>query len=687
MFLELGNPYTKKLKKILSSKTCFILLGIFCALYCWEKNNNPFLVLNHNEKIMINGKITYYEWQEKNSIKIEFQTKKNKMIGYYTFKEKEKTHIEEIIKFGTNLEIQGTVQIPTKNTIPHTFSYQDYLKSQKIFYTIQIDFMKELKKGNWWAKGKEKLFKQCEKSKHQYYLKKIILGINTKDNQEITKIYQKNGISHIFAISGMHFYMIYHIVYSCIKRKIKKETKALGITLIAISIYYLMLNSSISSSRAYTMICLLTINKMTHLNLSTKILYYYNLLINIWKNPYCIWNISFYYSFILSFALLYCTSKKHQNFYQIVHTGIIIFLFSLPITIKSCYSINPWSILNNIIWIPIITTILFPILILNFFIPSMDFLSHLVIKGIEQGNIWCASFPGSEITMPEISIFVVMIYYFCLILIFYFHQNKFLILLIILLLFWKIHPKFNPNGYLYFLDVGQGDSALIISPYQKEIILIDTGPPSKVVQNNISTFLKSLGITKINVVVLSHGDTDHSGNILSLLENHKIQKILFNQGDFNRIEQEISEKYPEKIVTDYQSKHFFLYRFQLQEKKSENQNSQIVHLCLWQTCTLFMGDANQMIEEEILKKYQIQANILKVGHHGSKTSTSNNLLNEISFQIGIISAGRNNFYHHPHKEVIEKLENHKIKIFNTQTNGTIKIKINQKGFTINTCPP
>ena len=73
--------------------------------------------------------------------------------------------------------------------------------------------MKELKKGNWWAKGKEKLFKQCEKSKHQYYLKKIILGINTKDNQEITKIYQKNGISHIFAISGMHFYMIYHIVY------------------------------------------------------------------------------------------------------------------------------------------------------------------------------------------------------------------------------------------------------------------------------------------------------------------------------------------------------------------------------------------------------------------------------------------------------------------------------------------
>ena len=84
-----------------------------------------------------------------------------------------------------------------------------------------------------------------------------------------------------------------------------------------------------------------------------------------------------------------------------------------------------------------------------------------------------------------------------------------------------------------------------------------------------------------------------------------------------------------------------------------------------------MGDANQMIEEEILKKYQIQANILKVGHHGSKTSTSNNLLNEISFQIGIISAGRNNFYHHP-------FQVHAI---------PSKKKINKKGFTINTCPP
>ena len=689
MFLELEKAFTKKLKIKLVFKICIVFGSIISILFfCHYKviKINNFAKKIENQTF-IQGKINSYEWLENQKIKIEVTYSKLKIIGYYNYEEQELKELKNIIKIGNQMELTGALQHPESNTIPNTFSYQNYLKSQKIFYIMKIDKIILKQKANIWNRGKDFLIKHCEKSIHQTYLKRLLLGLTTNQKQEMFRIYQKNGISHIFAISGMHFYIIYHFLNKWIRKKVQKEKNTLLLTFLILSIYYFLLFPSISSTRAYIMLGLITLKKYKNIKISNKILFLICLIIHLLINPLIIWNISFYYSYLLSFCFLTIISERKNKRNQILMTSIMVFLFSLPITVTSSFCINPWTILNNIIWIPFITTILFPVLILHFFLPSLSVVSSMILKILEEGNKLVAMFPCSNIIMPKTSIFVLLLYYFLLVMIYYLQKKRWIILLGCVLFFWKIAPKLDANGYIYFLDVGQGDCAVIISPFQKEVLLIDTGPESQWLQNNLNVFLNSLGIHQIDLAVLSHGDFDHAGNILGLLSHKKIQKILLNQGSMTEIEQKIQENYPEKIIEKYDSKQLEFHQLNHKKQQNENENSTIIQVCIWNRCTLFMGDASQKVEKELITNYQINATILKVGHHGSNTSTSNDFLDKIPFQIGIISAGRNNFYHHPHENVLNRLKEKKIEIYNTQTNGTITLKINAKGFTIKTTPP
>ena len=189
-----------------------------------------------------------------------------------------------------------------------------------------------------------------------------------------------------------------------------------------------------------------------------------------------------------------------------------------------------------------------------------------------------------------------------------------------------------------------------------------------------------------------HGDFDHMGEAINLVENFKVEKVIFNCGSYNDLEKELIRVLDKKKIKYYscikelnidKNKLYFL---QTKEYDNENDNSNVIYTELDGYKFMFMGDASSITEKEILDKYNLpDIDVLKVGHHGSRTSSSKEFINEIKPKYSIISVGKNNRYGHPNKEVLENLNNSKI--YRTDQDGSIMFKIKNKELKIETCIP
>ena len=241
------------------------------------------------------------------------------------------------------------------------------------------------------------------------------------------------------------------------------------------------------------------------------------------------------------------------------------------------------------------------------------------------------------------------------------------------------------------IDVGQGDSSLII--YNDIVVMNDTGGTSNYdVSSGCIKLLKSLGYSHIDYLILTHGDFDHMGEAINLVNNFKVEKAIFNCGEFNELEQELIRVLDKKKIPYYScikglniddNKLYFLNN---QDYGNENDNSSVIYTELNDYKFLFMGDAGIEVEENLIKKYNLKdIDVLKVGHHGSKTSSSKEYIDEINPKYSIISVGKNNRYGHPNKEVIDNLIDSKI--YRTDQDGSIMFKIKNNKLKIETCSP
>ena len=171
------------------------------------------------------------------------------------------------------------------------------------------------------------------------------------------------------------------------------------------------------------------------------------------------------------------------------------------------------------------------------------------------------------------------------------------------------------------------------------------------------------------------------GEAINLVENFKVEKVIFNCGAFNDLEKELIKELDKKIIKYYSCikklniDNNKLYFLQTKEYDNENDNSNVIYTELNSYKFMFMGDAGIEKENKILNKYNLSnIDVLKVGHHGSKTSSGKEFIDEINPKYSIISVGKNNRYGHPNKEVLNILNNSKI--YRTDLKGTIAIKIN-----------
>ncbi|HBB03065.1 MAG: beta-lactamase [Candidatus Peregrinibacteria bacterium GW2011_GWF2_38_29] len=238
--------------------------------------------------------------------------------------------------------------------------------------------------------------------------------------------------------------------------------------------------------------------------------------------------------------------------------------------------------------------------------------------------------------------------------------------------------------HIYFLDVGQGDCILIKSPENKTI-LIDAGPGSSAVK----LIGKTLGHLnrKIDLMILSHPHKDHFEGMLEVVKRYEIGKILLPNASsadplYSTLLNEIKSRkietafVPQNSDIDFGAGVFmdFLYSDStISDKKSANESSVIFRLLYGKTSIIFTGDAPIEEEYSALKlNKDFSADLIKIGHHGSKYSTSEEFLYEINSIYAAIQSGAKNRFGHPHKEALDRLEKRNVQIFRNDFSGTLE---------------
>ena len=639
----------KVLKKILKYKYTYIIIFVVVLIIALLRINydNKKDKYNLGEKQFI---LRIVDIKYKNDLyRVEFLGKERLISNSKDFK----------YDIGDIVIVNGSLKKIDKNAIPNLFDYQNYYKSRNIYHELLINEVSlKSRDKSIFTKIDKEIKKRIRKIDNDY-IYTFIQGDTSYIDSTTRKSLQLNGLQHIMSIGSFEIMAIIFVMNKIRKKYNISENKYLFILGIIFFLYLVLTNFKIGILRS-SICCLISKIIKYHkikIKYSNIILITASLLLLIYPNY--LYNIGFFYSFIISFGLSFIKRTK-SKILNIFKYSLFANIFSFPLNIYFNYDINILSILLNVIFLPVINFIFFPLSILCFLLPFLNDLFSFIIIIFENLLHFFSQITIFHLLFRKPSIIVIVLYYLLIVVSFQYKKARILII-IILLVHLNINSILNEK-LVTFLSVGQGDSILIKN--NNNVTLIDTGGSTyKNISDDIRTYLNSLGIKKINSLIISHGDADHCGEAVNLVNNFKVEKVIFNCGSYNDLENELIKVLDKKKIKYYScikelnidnSKLYFL---QTKEYDNENDNSNVIYTELDGYKFMFMGDVSTTTEKEILSKYNLpDVDVLKVGHHGSRTSSGKDFINEINPKYSIISVGKNNRYGHPNKEVFNYLE-------------------------------
>lgn len=672
------EQFILRLKIILQSNYLYYGLFILVLFYALFR----IYVIKYESKLNINndyvGVIDSYEYKN-NKYKFSLKGKEN-LIVYY------KTDDNLMVKRGMKVVVSGEYNEPSSNTIFNNFNYKKYLNNHKTFYIMNANSIKVIdKRINIFYKIKNHIYERCNDLKSGGYIKAFILG--DKSSIDEYSLYQANGVSHLFALSGMHIGLLTGILLFLLKKYSKKN-----FLIILFLIFYLIITiESASLLRSIVFYIMLKINKKFNLDISTKNILLLTISILIIYNPLIIMDMGFEYSAVVTYGLVVCTKYFKKNYFvNLFITSLIAFLFSLPITVYYNYKINMLSIISNLFVVPLVSFIIYPLSLITFIIPYLDSILFILLRLLILINNLLSSV-AFNVVIPKVSIIFYLIYYLFLYLFYISNNYKYLLYAFFCVFSLKFKCLIDNSINVYYLDVSQGDSSLIT--YKNRNILIDTGGiKDRTVSDGTIKLLNSLGYSKIDYLILTHGDYDHMGEAINLVNNFKVEKVIFNCGEYNYLEEELIKVLDKKKIKYYScikelnidnNKLYFLNN---KDYGNENDNSSVIYTEFDNHKFLFMGDAGVDVEKDLIEKYNLKdIDVLKVGHHGSRTSSGKEFIDEVNPKYSIISVGKNNRYGHPNDSVLDNLENSKI--YRTDEDWSIMFKIKNEQLKIETRSP
>lgn len=688
----------------------FVIIGLFvCGIFLFVKKSSlSFLFFGFSLGIFLASfNFHSYELEKYGNLDLNLTVvEKIKNDNYYTYYVKAKNIDKKIdekstfisdknFEIGDRLRANCNISMPSTNTNPYLFSYRKYLLSKKIKSKLDIKSFEKLGESS-------SVFLKIKKNFNQYinkvfeknlskdsfsFVKAVILSDRFEYRQSLSKL----GLAHIFAVSGLHIDLLMALlIFLLIKANISYKYAypiSLGISLFyayLISFPFSVLRVLLIYSLSY-LAFLLKKGKDTGKNLIVA------MLLILLANPFAILNSGFILSFLAGFAIyeIYPKLVRGKNFSYLKKYIIFILCLQITLAFHVIYYYGYFNLLNffaNFLVVPIFSIsmyIIFGIIILypifGGLLSGFFFILNFLIKSIMDIANFLSDFTIFGLDFPKESI-LISFYYLILLYILVKFKNKklraknFLAISMIIVIFSIVKDKNKPISY-QMLDIGQGD--FFILEDKGDFYLFDCGEVSY--KNYSSTekiaiaFLKAKGVKKIKAVFISHEDKDHSGALEKLQNEFEIGPVISNVYNKN-----LGKKYKFLEMKEgniYKGKNFSVECLK-NFSGDENYNSMPLLIRINDFKILTMGDLPMECEQKVAR----DIDILKVSHHGSRFSTSKEFVNKTSPKLSLISAGRNNSYGHPSKEVLKNLEN--TKIYNTQTDGFCKIDFYKNSFKV-----
>ena len=652
----------------------------------------------------------------------------------------DKNDSQPTLHVGNKVSLLGKLTEAFSSRNPGEFDYKHYLRLHDIYKTFLVfgyNNIEVISKENLGFFYQEIIYPSkifALKNIDEYvggdegaYLKGLVTGERSDLSKELKQAFINTGVMHLIAVSGLNVaYIIISItlILSLIRLpQIPKTT----ITIIALIFYCLFTGSPASIVRATIMGILFLIAIILE-----RKTYFYNivgvsaLIILIYDSKQL-----FDPGFILSYCAVITMVFFYERFEKLLAPKInewdikgkkyirymlVLFLTTLaaqigtlPITATFFGKISFISLLANLFVVPIANIALaigfFQIIIsiVSPFLSSVIAESNNILLSIQLWFIrWCASFDFAYIEFYKFNLFYTIIYFLILLLLFTATRKnvKYRILLSVLIFSAAVllNLELNKKLRVTFLDVGQGDCAVIQTPDDKTII-VDCGIKSLTYdsgERTIAPYLKRNGISRIDLLILTHYHLDHVGGVEYLLENFEVDKIFDNgQRNNSNISKTIDNLVIAKKITRLKIKSgslidgieklriYFLYpekneNYLSYYSREDNQNNEsiVCKLKYKDVDILFTGDIEEEVEEPIQKNYSnfIESDILKVAHHGSSTSSTIPFLVKSKPEYSIISCGTYNKFNHPSVNILNRLENISSKVLRTDMQGAIIIE-------------
>lgn len=609
-------------------------------------------------------------------------------------------------KLGSLIEIEATYQEPQSQRNSGGFDYKIYLKTKKIYGSFKVSSAKLITNSNKvylienLKSYIETIARNNLKSENANLLIGLLLGDKENISEDVVENFRKASLSHILAVSGAHFsYVI--LVVSFLSKRLKRKRIGQIIKIFSIIFFMNLTGNTPSVIRAGIMNILPIIASILHRKADFWTDISISLLVQILNNPYVIFDMGLILSYggVIGIVLFYNYIHKKIKF-KMISVTLSANICIIPIMMYNFNTISLSFLISNIL----ASNLLGIIIILGFVsviiqIKPVYFVLDILLKILNQIAEISAKIPFSNIYVSTPNIFSIIMFYILIFLIIKKRKKLIPIIIILIIIFnvnyEKIILKINDSMIINFIDVGQGDSTLIRT--KDTNLIIDSGGSADgkydVGKNILLPYLLDKKITKIDYIMISHFDADHCQGFMYVMNNIKVKNaIISKQAIDSELYQEflrISQKKRINIIYAKQGDNINIKNLNLEILKPGdnfilnnplNNNAIVCKLRYKSFSMLFTGDIEKEAENELLKeKTNIKADVLKVGHHGSKTSSEEELLKKISPKIALIGVGKNNKFGHPNSTTIEKLENIKCKIYRTDLNGEICLKINKSG--------
>lgn len=690
LFKNYGRLVFVKVSLFLSVFACYFLINIYFADN--QFNHQPSVIKHVRlipDSIKINGDLLAFEGEEKgNRYQIFYQMKRREEFLFFR-------NCSDFLDI--NAEVKLEIADGQRNF--NGFDYKKNLQKQGISRIGRIKVINKMSSSNlrnpfeYLAKWRRKAILTCQQSYPDpmaHYMTGLLFGYLDKSFGQMTDIYSQLGIIHLFALSGMHVSFFLNLFRKLLIKLAIPQEYFPAIEFFFSIFYAAMTGYSISVLRSLTQRNLSNIQVRKEDNISFTVFFLFLI------TPNYLLTVGGVLSLSYSFIIYIISSRFHQNPYQLIIYPILIACSGLPFLIYFFAVYHPISMILTALFSLLFEFIVLPLLTTLFFLTPILPLRALngLFESMEAVLSWSSEQFGQAWIIGKPNLFQLFLLLFSLVLLNEFWNKKtvrFQLFGLLGLLWISIAQPFTNE--ITIVDVGQGDSILIRDVFNKTI-LIDVGGLQKQqaklewqrrhslsnAEKTLIPYLKSQGIRKIDQLLLTHTDTDHVGDMEDVVKSINVKEILVSSGSLtnhhfvdrlNNMKRKVRVIKKGDVLPIMGSQLKVLYPFKKGDGK--NNDSIVLYGRLLNKRFLFTGDLEADGEEQILRHYpNLKVDILKVGHHGSKGSSTKEFIDHVRPRLALFSAGRNNIYKHPHQETLGRFHQRKIKTLRTDQNGAIR---------------